>query len=277
MTAITKTVSQTTAIVTDKSKGMPLWKQITMMTWRNLVIIRRTPASVIPGLIISVFFLFIYDASLSGASVFLLKPGQSYLAFILPVSLISASLSGSGVAGQYIVRDIENGYFDKLLLTPISRIALLSGPVLAGAIILAFQTALILFVATLMGLQPATGFMGYVAVLLFGVLLGTGFAGFAVSVALFTGSAAATSGASFAFFPLTFLTATFVPLDFLSGWLKTAAQLNPITYVLQANREILLNGWNWEAIGSGLIAVAILGLIPFGIALFSLRQRTTRK
>ncbi|HRF98776.1 MAG TPA: ABC transporter permease, partial [Aggregatilineales bacterium] len=129
----------------------------------------------------------------------------------------------------------------------------------------------------LMGLEPATGVLGLLAVLAFGVLLGTGFAGFGVSVALLTGSAAATSGASFAFFPLTFLTATFVPLDFLSGWLKTAAQLNPITYVLQANREILLNGWNWEAIGSGLIAVAILGLIPFGIALFSLRQRTTRK
>ncbi|HRF96988.1 MAG TPA: hypothetical protein PLZ51_17390, partial [Aggregatilineales bacterium] len=83
MTAVTKTVSQTTALVTDKSKGMPLWKQITMMTWRNLVVIRRTPASVIPGLIISVFFLFIYNASLGGSAVFLGLGGGKYLAFIL--------------------------------------------------------------------------------------------------------------------------------------------------------------------------------------------------
>lgn len=274
MTAITKPLTQTQTV--EKSKGMPLWKQITMMTWRNLVVIRRTPASVIPGLMISVFFLFIYEASLSGAATFFLA-GQSYLAFILPVSIISASLSGSGLAGQYIVRDIENGYFDKLLLTPISRVALLSGPVLAGAIILGFQTSLILGVAILMGLESATGFAGILAVLGFAMLLGTGFAGFGVTVALLTGSAAATSGASFAFFPLTFLTATFVPINLLDGWLKTAAEWNPITYILQATREILLNGWNWEYIGQGLIACAILGLVPFFISLWALRQRTTRK
>lgn len=273
MTTLTQPLTQT---ATETSKGMPLWRQITMMTWRSLVVIRRTPASVIPGLMISVFFLFIYEASLSGAANFFLR-GQSYLAFILPVSLISASLSGAGLAGQYIVRDIENGYFDKLLLTPISRIALLSGPVLAGAVILAFQTTIILFVAVLMGLESATGFGGLVGVLIFSLLLGTGFAGFGVSVALLTGSAAATSGASFAFFPLTFLTATFVPINLLSGWLKTAAELNPITYILQATRDILLVGWNWESIGAGLIACAILGLIPFFIALWALRQRTNRK
>lgn len=274
MTAMTKPLNQTQTV--ERTKGMPLWKQITMMTWRNLVVIRRTPASVIPGLMISVFFLFIYEASLSGAATFFLA-GQSYLAFILPVSIISASLSGSGLAGQYIVRDIENGYFDKLLLTPISRVALLSGPVLAGAIILGFQTSLILGVAILMGLESATGFAGILAVLGFAMLLGTGFAGFGVTVALLTGSAAATSGASFAFFPLTFLTATFVPINLLDGWLKTAAEWNPITYILQATREILLNGWNWEYIGQGLIACAILGLVPFFISLWALRQRTTRK
>jgi ABC-2 type transport system permease protein len=273
---MTKPITQTTPSVSEKAKSMPLWKQITMMTWRNLVVIRRTPASVIPGLMISVFFLFIYEASLSGAATFFLA-GQSYLAFILPVSIISASLSGSGLAGQYIVRDIENGYFDKLLLTPISRIALLSGPVFAGAFMLAVQTALILGVAMLMGLESATGFAGILAVLGFGLLLGTGFAGFGVSVALLTGSAAATSGASFAFFPLTFLTATFVPINLLEGWLKTAAEWNPITYVLQATRSILLEGWNWEYIGQGLIACAILGVIPFVISLWALRQRTSRK
>lgn len=274
MTAITHPISQTQTI--EQTKAMPLWRQITMMTWRSLVVIRRTPSSVIPGLMISVFFLFIYEASLSGAATFFLR-GQSYLAFILPVSIISASLSGSSLAGQYIVRDIENGYFDKLLLTPISRIALLSGPVLAGAIILAIQTSLILGVAILMGLQSATGLAGILAVMGFAILLGAGFAGFGVTVALLTGSAAATSGASFAFFPLTFLTATFVPINLLSGWLKTAAEWNPITYILQATREILLNGWNWEYIGQGLIACAILGLIPFFMSLWALRQRTTRK
>lgn len=98
-----------------------------MMMWRTLITNLRVPAVVLPSLVISVFFLFVYEASLSGAANFFLA-GQSYLGFILPLSVVSAALSGAGVAGQSIVRDIENGYFDKLMLTPVSRVALVLGP-----------------------------------------------------------------------------------------------------------------------------------------------------
>lgn len=256
----------------------PFLLQVTMMTWRNLKVIFRTPEAVIPTLIISAFFLFVYEASLGNAAEFLpgLSDGQ-YLAFILPLSVVSAALSGSSVAGQTLVRDIESGYFDKLLLTPVSRIALLSGPVLAGAVILAMQTSLIVGIALLMGLESATGILGILAMIGFALLLGTGFAGFTVAVALRTGNAAATSGASFAFFPLTFLTASFVPLDLLGSWLKTAAKVNPITYILEATRSVLLTGWDVETLIAGLLACAVLGIIPFIFALLALKSRTARK
>jgi ABC-2 type transport system permease protein len=127
-----------------------------------------------------------------------------------------------------------------------------------------------------MGLEPATGSSGLLAVIGLAVLLGTGFAGFTVSAALGTGNAAATQGASFIFFPFTFLTASFVPLDLLDGWLKTAARFNPITYVLEAMRATLNTGWDSEVMLQGIGACLILGLLMYALAVNALRLRTRR-
>lgn len=262
----------------ERTKTTPFVFQVSMMTWRSLVTIFRTPAAVIPSLIISVFFLLVYDSSLSRASTFLPGLGSnSYLGFILPVAIVSAALGGAGVAGQSIVRDIESGYFDKLLLTPVNRGALLLGTIIAGALILVIQTSAVMVVAVLMGLESSTGFLGIAGVMALALLLGTGFAGFTVGVALRTGNAAATQGASFLFFPLTFLTATFVPVSLLSGWIATAAVFNPITYILEAMRAMLNTGWDAEVILRGLLSCAGMGAVMFVFALASLRARTRLK
>ena len=275
MSAITVSPAQRIS-ADDRSATMPFLLQVSTMTWRSLTTIFREPASVIPGLIISVFFVLVYEASLNGAARFFL-PGQSYLGFILPVSIISSALSGASIAGQSIVRDIDNGYFDKLLLTPISRPALLLGPMIAGALVLVLQTSLVLAVGLLLGLQPETGVPGMLLVLGYALLIGIGFAGFVVGIALRTGSAAATGGASFLFFPLTFLTATFTPVELLSGWIRTAAQYNPITYVLEAMRALFNTGWDGELMLRGLTATLVIAAITFTFAFFSLRARTRRR
>jgi ABC-2 type transport system permease protein len=260
----------------DTTRRTPFFTQVTMMAWRTLITNLRVPAVILPPLLISVFFLLVYEASLSGAAAFFLR-GQSYLGFVLPLSVVSAALSGAGVAGQSIVRDIENGYFDKLMLTPVSRAALVLGPMIAGALILAFQTFAIIVLALVMGLEPATGVSGLLALIGFALLLGVAFSGFTVGIALRTGNAGATQGASFLFFPLSFLTATFVPYDLLTGWIKTAALYNPITYILDATRTIINVGWDAEIIVRGLSAVVVMGLLLFVWAFFSLRARTRRK
>lgn len=256
----------------------PVLIQIMIMAWRSLVTTFRTPAAIVPGIIISVFFLFVYTGSLGNASNFLPGlAGKSYLAFILPVSIVSSALSGAGVAGQAIVRDIENGYFDKLLLTPVNRGALLLGPMIAGATTLVLQTLIVLAVGLLLGLESATGAGGLLVVVGMALLLGVGFSGFTVAIALRTGNAAATQGGSFLFFPLTFLTATFVPVALLSGWIKTAAEYNPITYILEAMRSVLLEGWQPEILLRGTSSALVMGIVLFVFALLSLRSRTQRR
>jgi ABC-2 type transport system permease protein len=244
---------------------------------RNLTTILRTPEALLPPIGISVFFLVIYEATLGRASGFIPNLGTNdYLGFILPLSIVSSSLAGAGVAAQNLVRDIESGYFDKLLLTPVSRFALLLGAILAGAVILGLQASIVVGVGLVMGLESATGLTGLLAVVGLAVLLGTGFAGFTVSAALGSGSAAATQGASFVFFPLTFLAPTFVPLDLLNGWLKTAARFNPITYVIEAMRTLINQGWETTALQQGILACLVLAVAMYALALFALRVRTRR-
>jgi ABC-2 type transport system permease protein len=251
--------------------------QILLMTRRNLLTIFRTPEALIPPIAISVFFLLIYESTLGEAAGFVPGlSGNSYLGFILPLSIVSSALAGAGIASQNLVRDLESGYFDKLLLTPISRASLILGPILAGALILALQTGIVIGAGLLMGLEPVTGVAGLLAVIGIALLLGVGFAGFTVSAALGSGSAAVTQSAGFIFFPLTFLTASFVPLDLLDGWLAAAARLNPITYVLQAMRETLNTGWNSTALWQGVLACLILAVAMYALAVYALRLRTRR-
>lgn len=271
----TVTFGQTVPMRRD-SGGTGFLYQVFLVMKRNLVTIMRTPEALLPPIAISVFFLVIYNSTLGRAAGFIPDIGASYLGFILPLSIVSASLAGAGIAAQNLVRDIERGYFDKLLLTPVNRAVLLLGPILAGSLILGLQAAIVIGVGLLLGLEPATGLLGMVAVIGLAVLLGTGFAGFTVSAALGSGSAAATQGASFIFFPLTFLAPTFVPIELLDGWLKTAAQLNPITYVLEAMRALIGGGWDWVAIWPGVVACLILAAFTYALAAVALRVRTRR-
>lgn len=280
MTAMSNTRALTVAAgaKTNRAKRMPFLLQVTTMAWRSLRVAFRTPAEIIPSLVISVFFLVVYQASLGNASSFLPGlTGKSYLGFILPISIVSAALSSSSAAGSSIVRDIENGYFDKLSLTPASRGALILGPMVAGAAIVVLQTLLVTSVGVLMGLRPETGVGGILIMIGYALMLGMAFAGLTVGVALRSGSAAAVQGASFLFFPLTFLTATFVPIDLLSGWIKIAATYNPITYVLDAMRALMLTGWEADMLVRGLTSCLALAVVTYTFAFLGLRARTRRK
>lgn len=281
MTTIARSNDAFSTTTDTRAPRLPFVIQVWLLMNRTLMVNWRTPEGIIPSIIIGVFFLTIYEASLGGASNFLPGlSGKSYLGFVLPFSVISGALSGAGVAGQSIVRDIEQGYFDKLMLTPFSRWALLLGPMFAGAVLLVVQTIIITMVAIVMGLRPETGIGGILGLIGYALLLGAAFSGFTVGVALYSGSAAATQGASFLFFPLSFLTATFVPLSLLEGWIKVAAIYNPITYILEATRALMLQPWSditSEVLLRGISSSLAMGVVLFAFALFALRVRTKRK
>jgi ABC-2 type transport system permease protein len=245
-----------------------------IMIGRSLRSYLRQPAAIIPSFAISVFFLFVYNSGLGSVSQL---PGfkGSYLAFIIPVSIASGAVGGAGLAGQALIRDIESGYFTKLLLTPTRRLAIIWGPMVAGAVILVAQVLLILFLGLLLGLDSKTGFLGLALVVGYAFLWGMAFAGFSVFVALRTRNAAATQSATLIFFPLIFLSTTFVPMDYISSeWLKVAAVINPTTYVFEAMRALLIDGWEWGRLALGFAVVFAFASATGLLALWQARKAT---
>ena len=242
---------------------------ILLLILRSLRNSMRTPAAVIPNVAISVFFLFVFNAGLSSVANL---PGfkGSYLGFIIPVSIVSASVGGAGAAGQSLIRDIESGYFTKLLLTPTSRLALVWGPMVGGAVLLVGQVILVLALGLALGLKAAAGPGGLILVLFFAFLWGMAFAGYAVFIALKTRNGAAAEAATFAFFPLIFLSSTFVPKQYITAtWLRWAATVNPTTYIYDAMRSLLIDGWKARPL---LIGLGVMLAFATFTGLLALRQ-----
>ncbi|QST01358.1 ABC transporter permease [Pontibacillus sp. ALD_SL1] len=257
--------------------GNGLLKDIWVLSKRSVLTTLRSPFSFIPNLLISTFFLLVYDSGLSGISQLPAFEGANYLAFILPVSVVSAAIGGAGGAGQGIVKDIENGFFSRLLLTPASRLSIVLGPIIAGMLQLFVQTILILIVAFIMGLEVATGFLGVLVVLLLAVGWGLAFAGYSAGVALKTKNAQAAQAGTLIFFPLIFLSTTFVPYELIeSSWLKVAATINPTTYIFESMRTVLIEGWEFWGIAKGIIAITIVCAITITFAALSAKKAVSR-
>jgi ABC-2 type transport system permease protein len=247
---------------------------IALIIRRSLVGALRVPAAIIPNIAISVFFLFVYNSGLSSVGKL---PGfkGTYLGFILPVAIVSAAVGGAGSAGQALVKDIESGYFTKLLLTPTRRLALVWGPMVSGAVILVGQVLLILVLALLLGLHSASGLFGLIVVTGYAFLWGMAFAGYAVFFALRTKNAAAAQAATLAFFPLIFLSTTFVPKQYIAAtWLRWAATINPTTYVFDAMRSLLNDGWQARPLVVGLAVTLAFATLTGSMALWQARKAT---
>lgn len=249
--------------------------QVRLLSGRTLRRGLRAPELVVPNVAIALFFFIVYDGSFGDASAIASIIGGDFRAFILPVTLLTASVAGT-VAGQLLVEDVESGYFRRLLTLPVNRTALVLAPMIFGAALVLFQAVVVLAVGLVLGVDPATGAAGLATIIGLNVVWGLAFAGLTVAVGLLTGNAAATQGATFILFPVLFLTPTFLPRAELRGWLATASAFNPATYLMEAMRDLLLVGWETEGLAVALIVVSTLAAVSIGWASLVARSRTAR-
>jgi ABC-2 type transport system permease protein len=226
----------------------------------------RTPEALIPTLFIPLFFLVVNVGQVAkifpSASTGFLH-GQGYGAFQLPSSLLLAGSFGS--AALFLVEEIEGGYFDKLRATPISRTALVTGRLLAEMVKGVLIAALILALGLAFGISIASGVLGFLLLMGLSALWAVVFTGFMQLIALTTRSAAATNSGGLIFFPLLFLTPNFVPRDMLTRPMEIAATFNPVTYVMEAMRSLILRHLVWADIWPGFLVVAAAGALMIAL------------
>ena len=222
----------------------------------------RTPEAIVPTLFIPLFFLVVNVGQAAkifpGSSTDFLH-GQGYGAFQLPSSLLLAA--SFGTAALFLVEDIEGGYFDKLRAAPVSRTAIVLGRLIAEAVKGVLIATALVVLGMIFGISVESGPLGFVLLIGLTALWSVVFVGFMQLVALKTRSAAATNSAGLVFFPLLFLTPNFVPRDLLTRPMEIASTLNPVTYVMEALRSLLLEDLEWGTILPGFAVVAVLGAL----------------
>jgi ABC-2 type transport system permease protein len=233
----------------------------------------RTPDALIPTLFIPLFFLAVNVGQVAkifpGDTTEFLH-GQGYGAFQLPSSLLLAA--SFGTAALFLVEEIEGGYFDKLRASPVSRTALAMGRLVAEAVKGVGIAAAIVVLGLVFGISIASGPLGFVLLVTLTALWAVAFTGFMQLVALKTRSAAATNSAGLIFFPLLFLTPNFVPRDLLTRPMEIAATLNPVTYVMEALRSIVLEDLEWGTILPGFAVVAVVGALALALNVRMIRN-----
>lgn len=240
---------------------------------RALRLITRDIEAVLPALIIPVFFFAVNVGALQDIAENI--PGVDYKAFQLPVAIIFAV---TGISRAItLVTDIQNGYFDRLSLTPVSRFALLLGLMVADFALVVALTIPVLILGFAVGVRFESGPLGIIAFVLFGGMWGMAFAGFQYALALKTGNPAVVNSSFLLFFPFVFMTTVFLPREAMTGWLATAAGFNPVTYILEAERSIISVGWDATALLQGLLSVGAVATVSMGLAFAALLGRTRRR
>lgn len=224
---------------------------------RGLNEILRVPGASVPGVIAPVIFM------LGGYSIFgemRLLPGfdtDDYLNWILPVGFIQSAAFTGAATGVNLARDIESGWFDRMLLAPAPRWVVVTGFVCSAAIRVQLPAVMLLAVGWLAGMQWP-GLLGVFLSLTFTALLSAVMAAWSCGLAMKFKSQDAAPLMQSSGFMLMQLTSVYAPIALLAPWMRTIAYANPFTYALDAVRQGYVTGISWHDTWPGLLAVAAM-------------------
>ena len=198
---------------------------------------------------------------------------SNYITFFTAAVIIQTVASSALSAGIGLVNDIDSGFLDKMKVAPIRKSSILLGKVLSDGVSIAIQVTIILVLALLVGVNIATGAIGFVLIVLLAMVFGIAWSGISLFVGLRTRSAETTlSIGLLTTFPLLFLSTAVMPKPLLPLWVQNVASVNPISYISDALQGLIIRGYEWTAIGDALLVTALIGVISLGASIWLFRR-----
>jgi ABC-2 type transport system permease protein len=251
--------------------------QIGVLARRSVLRTLRQPAQVISSLLFPMVLLGVNASGLARATDIPGFPTRSYVTFALAIPFMQGAMFAMLNAGTNLANDIEGGFLNRLSLTPMRRIALLIGQLAGVGVLGLIQSVFYVIVGIVYGAHVEAGVGGVVVLVLLGVAISIAFGALGTFAALRTGTGEAVQG----LFPLTFvflfLSSSNLPRDLLGhGWFKAIATANPVSYVLEGARSLLIDGWDAGALALAFgiaLVVAVAGMAAAGSAM---QQRLVR-
>lgn len=235
---------------------------------RSIVGTFRQPTVWFPAIIFPLLIAAVNSAAFNRAPQALapmgFPPVESFLQFLLPGTLAQGVMFGGIIGGSDVALDIENGFFERLLASPVARWSILVGRLAGSAVLGAFQALVFVVVFVAFGAPIEGGLPAVLVLTLAAMLLALAVGGFAASIGLRTGSQEAVQNAFPLLFVLVFVSSAFFPTALMSGWYKAVADHNPITWMIDGMRALVVYGFDWTdaltavGVAAGLAVLAVL-------------------
>ena len=254
-----------------------LVRQVGLIAHRSLVRTARQPGAWIPPLLFPLMLMAVNSNGLRAATHLPGFPTTSFLGFFLPFSFMQGALFASGIAGVDLARDIDTGFLNRLALTPVRGSALLLGQV-GGALGLGtVQGLCYLGVALAAGVHIDAGAGGALLILLLAVTVAAGFGALGLWLALRTGSGEGVQSQFPLLFFLLIISSMNLPRNLIEvSWFRDLATINPVSYMIEAMRSLVIQGWNAQALALGFGFALALLIVSMALSSRQLRYRMTR-
>ena len=213
---------------------------------RNL---SRQPAWIIVSLIQPLIYLLIFAPAFKRVVQIPGFGGGSYLDYLVPGIVVMTVMFSGGWAGMGVIEDMGRGVMDRFLVSPASRAAIILGRLLEGAVLAVVQAGIILGLGWVIGADYPGGLLGMAVLLLVSILLGEGLAALSIGVALLARKEdTLIAAANMLLTPLMFLSAVFMRVQLMPGWIQTAARYNPVNWAVAAGRGAMQAGVDWSVV-----------------------------
>lgn len=239
---------------------------------RSIKQIWRPWLALLPPLFMPIFFFLVNSLALSSFSKVPGFPAVSYKNFIAPVAIFTAIFFSAGNAGIELVQDIANGYFKKLIIMPINRLTIILGKLTEVAVQAIMQGLIVLVLLLFDGVHFSTGVLGIITIFVLLVLFAMSWSCISMIAALRTQNARLVQSMFILVFPLLYVTTSQAPKDLLPHTFATIATYNPVTYIIEAVRALVLYGWGNAAIWQGFLVVGIMFVVLISITLASFQK-----
>ena len=251
--------------------------QVLLLARRSVIRTLRQPAMVVPALAFPLLLLSINSSGLDTATRLPGFPADSYFQFALAIPFVQGALFSANSAGTNVASDIESGFLNRLSLTPLRRVALMMGQ-LTGILALGLIQALtFVMVGLVFGEGIAAGPAGVLVLLILSLTISLAFGGIGAFVALRAGNGEAVQGTFPLFFAALFLSSMSLPRNLIeTDWFRTVATWNPVSYMLEGIRSLVIEGWDFEALALAFACAGGIAVIAVTAAGSALRTRMVR-
>jgi ABC-2 type transport system permease protein len=251
--------------------------QIGQLTWRSTIRIVRQPAYIVGPLAFPLALFAVNSAGLSASTRLPGFPADTFLAFALAVPFVQGALISTLNVGTELARDVQTGFLNRLQLTPMRAPALIAGH-LGGTLALGlFQVVVYLCVGLAAGTGFAAGVAGVPVLFALSLLIVLAFGSLGSFVALRSGSSESVQAAFPLFFVALFISSMNAPRNLMSvDWFRWIATANPVSYLIEGVRSLIVTGWNGEALALAFAVATGLAVVGLAASGWALRVRLTR-